>query len=187
MHYYALAVIPDDAEDVTDAVATLMAPYREGDEEGDTGFWDWYSIGGRYTGRISGYDPSTDPINYTPCRLCEGTGVRRDGIATGQGTHLIELVEPRFDKTHRRYGETGWCNGCNGTGMERNWSNAPHAGDVGVAGDVTDSPFTLVTSEGAWHREKWDSKDWVDTSAEMQEAWSKVPPTARVVVVDYHD
>ena len=38
--------------------------------------WDWYIIGGRYTGRIcpNGYSPLDDPRNVVSCTNCKGTG-----------------------------------------------------------------------------------------------------------------
>lgn len=55
--------------------------------------WDWWTVGGRWTGFLTPkYDPADDPNNYEICFLCEGTGQRNDEIVQGK------------------------CNGCNGTG-----------------------------------------------------------------------
>lgn len=53
---------PKDAEaaklwSLEDAVQEAMGP----SEESGGGFWDWYQIGGRWTGTFDGYDPDTDP------------------------------------------------------------------------------------------------------------------------------
>ena len=73
MHFYALAVVPGDG-DVDRLVAETLAPYdyrREVEphtaEDGTAhwynpdGLWDWFQIGGRWTGVLSGYRPQEDP------------------------------------------------------------------------------------------------------------------------------
>jgi hypothetical protein len=59
-HYLAFVAI--DAEvDVEELVREAMSPHREGDES--PGVFDWYQIGGRWTGHLDGYDPEKDPAN----------------------------------------------------------------------------------------------------------------------------
>jgi hypothetical protein len=67
MHYLALVLIPNEGDHI-DHVSRIMAPHQEGeDSEGHlTGFWDWWSIGGRWTGFLDGYDPEADPRNQEP-------------------------------------------------------------------------------------------------------------------------
>lgn len=49
------------------------------------------------------------------CWLCEGTGIRTDGVgaANGQPDKIIDK------EGHPRNGEKGWCNGCDGVGHVR--------------------------------------------------------------------
>jgi hypothetical protein len=49
------------------------------------------------------------------CRLCHGTGVRRDRVGEehGQSMRLIKQAG------HPRDGQRGWCNGCDGIGSVR--------------------------------------------------------------------
>lgn len=75
-------------DDAHDLVAAALEPFREEWHEGPTedegwfsGFWDWWCIGGRYTGRYSEYDPLQDDANYETCWLCHGTGERADGLS----------------------------------------------------------------------------------------------------------
>lgn len=49
--------------------------------EGKYGYWDnpngqWidWTVGGRWSGWLDGYDPASNPINFTPCDTCQGTG-----------------------------------------------------------------------------------------------------------------
>jgi hypothetical protein len=50
MHYHAEIIMPP-TEDVIGAVEKIMSPFSENDEEARHAFWDWYVIGGRYSGR----------------------------------------------------------------------------------------------------------------------------------------
>lgn len=61
--------------------------------------WDWYSIGGRYSGKFElGYDPEKDPANIETCDLCGGTGIRNDSVVQNKE-----------------------CNGCHGKGRRAKW------------------------------------------------------------------
>lgn len=100
-----VAVSPESIKQlggIENAVAEQMYPFDENGEcFRDGSRWDWYQIGGRYTGKFSDYDPDRDPRNWKKCWLCNGTGKRPD-----------------------MHCENG-CNGCNGTGTAREFSNAP--------------------------------------------------------------
>jgi hypothetical protein len=116
-HYYCLAVLPPGTENIVEAIDELMAPHVEGyDEAADelSGWWDWYQIGGRWTGVLDGYDPSADPRNSEVCYLCHGTGTRTDMVVANG------------------------CNGCAGTGIKEKWPTdwAKHPGDIARLGDV---------------------------------------------------
>jgi len=62
--------------------------------------WDWYTIGGRWSGMFSDYDPSTDPRNLETCTRCSGSGF---------DPHALEEKCPK----------------CEGTKTTEKWSNAP--------------------------------------------------------------
>ena len=50
------------------AIEFQMDPFNEnGEWFKDGSRWDWYEIGGRYTGRLTGYDPESDPENWKTC------------------------------------------------------------------------------------------------------------------------
>ncbi|HEY2193635.1 MAG TPA: hypothetical protein VGH76_15260 [Actinomycetospora sp.] len=117
MHYVALVLIPADG-DVDTRVAEAMHPYDENreiekatDEDGEVywtnpvSFWDWWQVGGRWTGLLSGYDPDADPALTERCWLCHGTGRRDDEVGR------------RARERNPAYG----CNGCNGKGRSRMW------------------------------------------------------------------
>jgi len=127
-HYLAFVLIPGEG-DADQLVAETLAPYSEhlvvehktyGEPEPDgtydtygwnpRGVWDWFTVGGRWTGRLARlvtgqpYDPSTDPANIEPCDYCDGTGVRRDGITPGTCNACIDPSDPTaWDKPGRGY------------------------------------------------------------------------------------
>lgn len=63
MHHGTLVIIAP-TDDIDGAVAAMIGPYGDGRE------WDWYQIGGRWTGCLSNgaYDPEKDPANRDPER-----------------------------------------------------------------------------------------------------------------------
>lgn len=185
MHYYCLAVLPPDTTDVIDAVADLMNPHLEGYNE-DTdeykGWWDWYQIGGRWSGVLDGYDPSEDPANKEICYLCNGTGTRTD------------MVVPNG------------CNRCSGTGIKEKWPTnwAMHSGDIARLGDVREKiadsarPYRLLgpelmvvaetyNPEGThYDDEPYETAKFQRHPERVVEAIDALSDDCIVVVIDYH-
>lgn len=177
MHYYALVEIPEDTTDIHAAVGAVMQPHEESCSEQDdslAGFWDCWSIGGRWTGYLSDYDPLGDRRNMAVCFLCSGTGKRTDELGA-----LARLNNPKYG-----------CNGCDDTGIEFKHASqwVLHGGDVVHKSDVPDdkTPYTLVTADGAFHKEIYDHKTRRFEPGGVAEAWAALAPTARLVIVDYH-
>jgi len=118
---HAAVIVAPTKEQVTrlgveGAVSWEMEPF---DENGtwfrDGSRWDWYQIGGRFTGMLTGYNPYTDAANQETCNLCSGSGIR--------------------PSSREQFGEewfTGCngCNGCNGTGKRVAYQLKPYSGDV---------------------------------------------------------
>jgi len=53
MHYH-LEIIMPPTDNVADKVSVILAPFNEDPQDGERGshaFWDWYVIGGRYSGQ----------------------------------------------------------------------------------------------------------------------------------------
>ena len=91
MHYSNLVIVEkQEGRDVKAAVDEAM-------KYGKGLWWDFYMIGGRWTGLFDGYDPESDQALLQTCWLCHGTGVRPD----------MQVKDG--------------CNGCAGTGKERRW------------------------------------------------------------------
>lgn len=174
MHFRTLVLIPEKG-DVLDCVTAAMEPWNEV-ENSRNGFWDWWQVGGRQSGLLSGYDPDKDPKNQVPCEYCGATGKRNDQYVQGP------------------------CNGCGGTGKRTTWPTQwlPHEGDVVpssralevLRGDLTKLPYTLVTEDGrALHKKKWSDKKagFVETRGFGEMVMKELEKhLGRTVVVDYH-
>jgi hypothetical protein len=196
MHACALVLIPDTFEgiggrvdvdltqDAGAQVEELMAPWYVG-ENSDDGWWDWWVIGGRFTGLLSGYDPKQDPVNQEICTTCNGTGTRPGGLEEF-GAKWLAWVKG--------------CNGCLGTGHTTKWRLAPHDGDIQIADAVLrwmdQNPeegapcYTILSADGVHHRKTWDSdkEDYIHNPGFEQVVRDMLQKHLgrRVVVVDYH-
>lgn len=85
--------------------------------------WDWWQVGGRWTGLLSPiYDPNDDPNNTEVCALCQGTGMRRDAVG-----HKARAENPDFK-----------CNGCEGNKISVKWPTQwkKFSGDQVKRGDL---------------------------------------------------
>lgn len=207
MHFLTIVALPpgypDDAESIEEGVGRMMAPYDEEarttwvadeDEEGGgywtnaESFWDWYSIGGRWTGRLDGYDPEQDPALKEPCFICNGTGTR-----DWSGT----------DATPEWIAECNGCNGCKGAGEKTQWPTQwpMRRGDWARLGDVRakleeSPPYHLVAAEQHVCRQA-RNPDWngvygpegngyfVDTE-DVPKLLAQLSDDCIVVVVDCH-
>lgn len=135
MHYSVLAIIdrPDviDKESIEAEVEGIMRRHGDGDK------WDWYQIGGRWSGVLDGYDPETDQKNIVTCNLCGGTGKRPD-MAVMNG-----------------------CNGCRGTGKHVEWPTqwGFREGDCKPVAELTQEELDkfYAVCDGSW----FGGKDYV--------------------------
>lgn len=200
MHFFTLVVLPPGFDgDVEKAVEKLMAPYDEQlqiepiVEDGETywtnpnSFWDWYQIGGRWTGHLSDYNPEEDPANRETCNTCDGTGTRPGGIE---------------EFGLKWFNEMNGCNGCQGKGWRTTWPTewANHHGDIARLGDVRErleaAPPYYIVHEGVtrgelrnpdWDRESNDYSNYlVDNREAVVETLAKLSDDCTVVVVDCH-
>ncbi len=218
MHYLAYAIIPVSTG-IDHLVAQLLAPFEEGPEGlpqrecgGDEnnpygGIWDWYQIGGRWTGYLNNdYDPEKDPQNIETCNLCNGTGQREDEIGKD-----IRSKDPSYT-----------CNGCSGKGVKTKWPTQwkHHVGDIipldSLERDDEKTPHTLFFGrqaiDKAWsytdpefprwgtedenedekkiRREKIDKIETRIRKAHSEAVWSKIDDFRSkdymLVVIDYH-
>jgi hypothetical protein len=149
--------------------------------------WDWYSIGGRWSGVLDDYNPADDPNNVEQCWLCNGTGMRNDALGQQE-----RLKNPDYT-----------CNGCSGKGSKTKWPTdwKQYSGDIQPSDKVASlikandqhCPYALVTSDGQWHERGqmgWfgmssndmDQNEWREAVVKMLED----SPNTVAVVVDCH-
>lgn len=113
MHYRVLVILEELS---IDGLAKLLEPYGDGRE------WDWYQVGGRYTGLFDGYDPEKDAANMEACQYhragpdcphCKGTGtsvkwptewVKHDG----DQMPVSQLTEAHVKAVYAVVCDTGW-------------------------------------------------------------------------------
>ena len=131
MHYSNLVII-ETTDDVEKAVEQAM-----GASEDQGGFWDWYQIGGRWTGVLDGYEPDEDPRNVEECFCCGGTGFRNDAI----GKQARER-EPSYTCNGCGDIKDGkWTHGKHGPGKHTSWSYAKHPGDIAPIDTLTEEAY----------------------------------------------
>lgn len=180
MHYSNLVII-EKPEEITQAAIEAAVEEAMGPSQEQGGFWDWYQIGGRWSGALDGYNPDEDPANLRECDLCNGTGKREDALGKEERAR-----NPDYN-----------CNGCDGRGKSVAWptSWAFHPGDVAPVSQLTEAQlkrFYRVVTPG--HR--FEAEDYVPW-AEIGKMFPKkeMPPLAWlqkeyadyfVVVVDNH-
>ena len=132
MHYCNFVIIePDGITNVEQAVERAMGPSEE-----NGGFWDWYQIGGRYTGALDGYDPEKDARNIEQCPQCNGSGERNDAIGM-----LARAKDPAYK-----------CNGCAGEGKHAAWPTKWALGDIAPIESLTEENYKCYRVVTPWAR-----------------------------------
>ena len=146
MHYHCelwLPEVPESRAELEQVIEPIMLPYSEHIDKNKTAFWDWYQIGGRWTGEHDKYDPYMDIKNQEICNLCNGTGTRPDHLACD---------------------DNRGCNACQGTGMKIKNDLIPHDEDVIRLEDVRDDldcntlvvPLPKLKKAKVFHKEIWN-------------------------------
>lgn len=63
MHHHLEIIMPPVADDVNAAVQSILEPFSENNDESRNTFWDWWQIGGRYSGSKIEAAVGQDKIN----------------------------------------------------------------------------------------------------------------------------
>lgn len=173
MHYLVGVILPlqYSGEKLHEAIGEILKPWDENNDEvsvdrtedGETwrhnpnGQWDFWSLGGRWSGVWSDYEPKKDPANHEPCWLCAGTGLRNDYL--GQ-----EARAQNPDYT---------CNGCSegprpGVALKwpTQWAPREDANVIPVADFImresAQIPYTLCMAPDVWlSRDTWTGTDFI--------------------------
>lgn len=179
MHACAWVVTTEDGS-AHDVVERAMEPHRENyDVDPVTGTWDWWQLGGRYTGSFTAYDPTKDPANMEACDLCGGTGDRA-----------------KYRNEPPLHPDMKSCNGCAGMGVRVKWPTQwlDYEGDVTTPAQALASGakcFALVmdgefTERRPYDRVKEELVEHPDFDGFVERRLREAPEDARVIVVDYH-
>lgn len=189
MHSLIGVILPFaySGEKLHDALREILHPWNENlydDKHNENGKWDWYQLGGRWTGVWSDYDPEKDPANHEECWLCQGTGIRDDTIG----------------RRHREQYPEYTCNGCEGgptpgtaVKFPTKWVARPDLDVVPVrallAMDDMMLPCALVSAPDSWvEHETWNGKtfvedpDWAATARRTLQNY----PDSYLAAVDIH-
>lgn len=161
MHFHCEVWFPERPENVEAAVTEAMDPFCE--EGNERGWWDWWQVGGRWTGQHQpGYDPDKDESKKEKCRLCHGTGKRKDMLVANG------------------------CNGCNGTGVSVAWPTQwkPLESDVCSVENVPEDMtcYRLVVCKNADDIEAYEDEG-TPVRQKLEELGCK---GGWLVTVDYH-
>lgn len=143
----------------------------------DAGQWDWWQIGGRWSGTLTGYNPARDMSNEEKCFHCMGSGLRPKDLPK---QYVVQTSDG--DITLRPPGDIP-CHICHGVGWRMSWSTewSPYGGDVQRIRDldVDDEgkiPFAIVTPDRIWHQ---DTNQFAKDGSKEKVAWLK---TARDIL-----
>lgn len=173
-HYLIGVILPIkyEGEKLSEAIEAILKPWDENEdvvqvtEDGETywhnpnGKWDWWQLGGRWTGVWSDYDPAKDPANHQTCWLCQGTGLRND-----ERGRAWRIENPDYT-----------CNGCGygdvikpGVMLKHasQWVPQPELDIIAVPallakGDAQ-LPYAIAAAPDVWlEKSRWNGDAWVD-------------------------
>jgi len=195
MHYHC-EIYVSEINNIEDQIEEIMEPFQEEyHEEKDemSGFWDWWQIGGRWTGAHSDkYDPQKDERNLEECWVCNGTGLRIDDVG-------IQAREEDPSYTCNGCGDYNqkmkrWEFGEYGKGITLKWPTQwAEAYEIDVMPlDRVKEDFTchtLIANGNAYQKEKWDGDNWVKTEFDgnVKNMLEKLKiDKGFLVTVDYH-
>lgn len=144
---------------------------RYGYWENPNAKWDWWTIGGRWTGSISGFDAYNAPENQERCDGCFGTGIRPGGRE--------EFGEEWFKGTNG-------CNGCKGTGKRAKWTLNDHDGDIQLVENVKKDfvPFAIIDADGKWYEKGEMGWFGVSSGDKKEKVWDD---QAKKLIIKNHE
>lgn len=203
MHYHA-EIYLESLDNLNEQLEKIMKPYNENlevekvtNEDGYTywdnpkSFWDWWQIGGRWTGIHDDYDPEKDPENIEVCYICGGTGKRMDKLG------VIERIKnPSYTCNgcgHYVLETETWAHGEYGPGKCLKWPTnwKQYKGDIIPVSKIKKDLecYTLIVKENVYHKKEWNGEDFIKTdfdgnvSKRLNELGIK---EGYLITIDYH-
>ncbi len=144
--------------------------------------WDWWVIGGRYSGKFSARKPEDIEENYETCFICQGSGMRRDAMGI-----QCRMANPNYT-----------CNGCDGKG--KSLKHAPQWVQEGNQMDAAQIDFDAMKAKAVNERQEWIDEAVKKTGCSFDEIeaglitlkklhaiWVNIPTNKRPYGKDYHD
>lgn len=162
MHFCVLVFTESKPDEK--ALSKLLRPFYES-------HWDWWQQGGRYTGRLTDYEPEKDERNWRVCEYCNGTGVRL--VAEGRCNGCTQYLGKTGKKGVLVVWPTDWVS---------------YEGDQQLVRDVREKllanpiGYAVVTKSGGWVDKEAEGK-YIKAKEVAVEAYKD----GWVTVVDCHN
>lgn len=118
-HFTVMAIVSAGTKDVREFIASRMADWQE---DQNSGFWDWYRIGGRWNGELIGKPRSSDDgFNFGD----EFTHLEENSIRATEWLAKKKKFFPSGVLTPcgswEAIGEFGWWGSCDKKHTEKAW------------------------------------------------------------------
>jgi len=185
VHYHCEVYFKERPKDVLKAVSRVMEPYRERiDEETDecSGFWDWWVIGGRWSGIHT--ETKLDPVRLNEFyRVCNEKGLFLYGSKNPEDVQKARRAEEFLKFFPNFEGPVPTCRDV--------YKEDGYADDTAPVEEVTERLrcYTLILPGEVLHREVWDGKAFRETDFDgyvKKALEARGMTTGYLVTVDYH-
>ncbi len=196
--HYSLEVIMPPVADVKAALDEILQPFDENDDDNSHSFWDWWQIGGRYSGHKTEATVSPEKIKEFHAEL-NRRGVTVSGIQFGKQELSPASQVPMVCPIFRHSGERSGADICT-------YKDIPPALTayklIVAAKDYKDEKLEAVTmfTQALWNGVTHEDTKWDGTVASgiamhlaklesyKDEYAAKITPQPdwMVVTVDYH-
>lgn len=190
MHYHAEVFVPTK-KNYQNVVAEIMAPHYEkwsdNDEESREGFWDWYVIGGRWSGRHTILDLylkyGDEAYNAMLQEFKERFGWWEGGperiTRETRKAQFEEVFHKHFPDANLHVPMPAW---------RDSYKQDGYPDDICALEDIPIplfSCYTLILPSGVYHREEWTGDRFEEQKHDFPALLSGL--TGYLVTVDYHN
>jgi len=182
MHFHCEVYFKERPKDVLKAVSEVMRPFRERFNEVRSGFWDWWVIGGRFSGVHT--ETKLDPRKLKEFyRICKEKGLFCYG---SENPEEVQKARRREEFLRLFPGFKGPIPSCRDAYKEDGYPD-----DVVPVEEITGRLrcYTLILSGEVLHLEVWDGNEFrkTDFDGYVKKALEMSGiTTGYLVTVDYH-